>query len=473
MRDTHDNEARQWYDTADIDLVTKLLSDAGASSVWVKRLVANNNSKQQVYLASDPSDLSFLPLGEPSYTPAKSQKRKAGNPVIQIPVTWQWVTPNGRFDAPEAKLCYYPQYPEVRFSGFLRGCKEAPNELLSETKRGHELNRCLFLGPVKNSSGETVRVVALVVGAGSPAAQYVLGMETFEAGHLCPIVHQSPRRSDEFDMLENALAGVVGRSITPWRLRTDGTVERPYIAPNAPGLTLEAELGVGENAVPGPDFDIWELKAIKQKSLDRRYGHKVTLFTPQPDLPETGRLSTVDFVLRYGHVHTTDENGEPTSYYFTSGDIQREGEDKPGAKLELVLEGFTDARHFDPNGMIALYEKGTRHLAAGWSFLKLLGHWQRKHNRAAYVPYMRSGKGDGTSIEFGPLITLGISTGFGMFLQAFRDGKAVYDPGDKATLVDGKWTPHARSQFRINLNDVDAIYNEVREIDMRDLETSD
>lgn len=472
MCDTHVNEARQWYDTADINQVNELLANAGASSIWVKRLVANNNSKQQIWLANDPSDLSFLPLGAPSYTPTKSQKRKACNPVIQIPVTWQWVTPNGRFDAPDAKLCYYPQYPEVRFSGFLHGCREAPSELLNETKRGHEVNRCLFLGPVKNGSGEVIRVVALVVGAESPAARYVLSMETFEAGHLCPIVYQSQRQRDEFSVLEQALANIVGRKITPWRLNNDGAIVKPYIAPNAPGLTLEAELGVGENAIPGPDFDVWELKAIKQKSLERRYNHKVTLFTPQPDLPETGRLSTVDFVLKYGHIHTTDEGGNPTSYYFTSGDIQRENEDdKPSAKLELVLEGFTDAKHFDPNGMIALYEKGTRNLAAGWSYLKLLGHWQRKHNRAAYVPYLREGEDGNTSVEFGPLITLGISTSFGLFLQAFKEGKAVYDPGDKATLTNGKWTPHARSQFRINLNDVAAIYGEVREVDMRDPES--
>lgn len=74
-------------------------------------------------------------------------------------------------------------------------------------------------------------------------------------------------------------------------------------------------------------------------------------------------------------------------------------------------------------------------------------------------------------VLFGPLITLGISTSFGLFLQAFKEGKAVYDPGDKATLTNGKWTPHARSQFRINLNDVAAIYGEVREVDMRDPES--
>jgi hypothetical protein len=74
-------------------------------------------------------------------------------------------------------------------------------------------------------------------------------------------------------------------------------------------------------------------------------------------------------------------------------------------------------------------------------------------------------------VEFGPLITLGISTSFGLFLQAFQDSKAVYDPGDKATLKNGKWTPHSRSQFRINLNDIAAIYQEVREVDIHDPES--
>ena len=214
---------------------------------------------------------------------------------------------------------------------------------------------------------------------------------------------------------------------------------------------------LGENAIPGPDFDIWELKAIKQPSLERRSNHRVTLFTPQPDTGWITGQSQADFVLRYGHVSGTDENGNPDEYYFTSGDINRPGEDKEGAKLNLKLVGFTDAKHFDPNGMIALYDKQTGELAAGWSYLKLLEHWQRKHNRAAYVPYLREKEDGKTTVEFGPLVTLGISTSFGLFLKAFQDGKVIYDPGDKITLKDGKWTPHSRSQFRINLNDISAI----------------
>ena len=453
---------RQWFDTADIRRVRDLLAGAGAEAIWVKTLGSTNNSKQQVWLGNDPADLSFLPLGEPSYTPAKSRKRKAGAPVVQIPVPWRWVTPDGVFDAPNAKLCYYPQYPEVRLSGFLQGCAHAPTELMNASRRGHELGRCLFLG---RAGGH---VVGLVTGAPAPASRYVPDMATYEEGHVCPVEYGGDRTVGEVSVLERALAGIIGRRITPWRMLADGRTVRPYVAPNAPGLTLEAELGVGENAIPGPDFDVWELKAIRQRSLDRLGNHKVTLFTPQPDLGWTTRHPQAEFVLRYGHVSHVGDDG-PDEYYLTSGDINRPGEDKDGARLDIGLTGFTDARHFDPDGMIALTDRRTGGLAAGWSYLKLLTHWQRKHNRAAYVPYVRSGTGDGATVEFGPLVTLGISTGFGLFLQAFHDGKVVYDPGDKITLRDGGWTPHARSQFRIDLKDIGAIYHEVRRIDVRDL----
>ncbi len=81
---------------------------------------------------------------------------------------------------------------------------------------------------------------------------------------------------------------------------------------------------------------------------------------------------------------------------------------------------------------------------------------------------LKEGKAESTTVEFGPLITLGISTSFGLFLPAFQDGKAVYDPGVKITLKNGKWAPHPRSQFRINLKDISAIYQEVKEVDLRD-----
>ena len=470
MNDIRTGTEPSWYDTTDIDLVHDLLTDAGATSIWVKRLVPNNNSKQQVYLGADPSDLSFLPLGTPSYTPTKSRKRKAGAPVIQIPVPWIWVTPQGQFDAPDTRLCYYPQYPEVRLSGFLRGCGSGPSELMSETRRGHEDGRCLFFGPTKTGTTRTAHVVGLVVGSAAPAARYVLGMDGFARGQVCPVPFEKRPEPGDFSALEHALLNLVGKRIIPWRLRNDGSIQKPYTAPNAPGFTLEAELGVGENAIPGPDFDVWELKAVKQNSLEQRQNHKVTLFTPQPDRGWIMEHNQAEFVLRYGHVQARDDDGNPTSYYFTTKDFNRPDEHKASARLDMMLTGFTDERHFDPEGMIALADAETGDLIAGWSYLKLLEHWQRKHNRAAYVPYLRDDSGNSTHVEFGPLVTLGISTSFGLLLQAFKEGKVVYDPGDKASLMDGGWRAHPRSQFRINLKDIGTIYKEVKRVDIRNAE---
>lgn len=73
----------------------------------------------------------------------------------------------------------------------------------------------------------------------------------------------------------------------------DGQQVKPYIAPNAPGLTLEAELGIGENAIPGSDFDVWKLKAIKQPSLERLSDHSYLVHAaaaqPVPHQPQRHR----------------------------------------------------------------------------------------------------------------------------------------------------------------------------------------
>lgn len=462
----NDDATRQWYDQATIGQVHDLLADQGVKSIWVKRLVRNNNSKQQVWFANDLSDLSFLPLGTPTFAAGKSDKPKAGAPVVQIPVPWRWVNPRGAFDAPNTRLCYYPQYPEVRLSGFLQGCKEPPSELMNPDKRGHEEGRCLFLGSVAGEDGKPDHVVALIVGAPSPAAGYVEQMKGFKPGHLCPVVFEDGHEIGDFSVLEQALLKIIGRKIVPWRNVEGQEPIRPYVAPNAPGLTLEAELGIGENAIPGPDFDVWELKAIAQKDLAKRSAHRVTLFTPQPDAGWAKEHSTVEFVKKFGHANKFDSAHEPVEYYFTTKDFDRPDEDNPEKLLKLRLTGFTDDRHFDTTGMIALVDKRTGEVVAGWSYLKLLEHWQRKHNRAAYVPYLKTGTGEDTLVEFGPLLTLGLSTSFGLFLQAFNDGKAAYDPGDKAKLVNGSWTPHPRSQFRISTKNLNAIYYQVEERDL-------
>lgn len=463
-------EEDDWFDHVTLDQVKGMFANAHIGTIWVKRLGKNNNSKQQVYLAHDLSELSFIPMGEPDETATKSKKPRAGKPVIHFPVPFKWITPAGIWDAPDSKLCYYPQYPEVRFSGFLHGCSRGPSMLMSPDKRGHEDGRFLLFGTVDGHDLQGHSYAAgVVIGAGCPAAHEITAHMSGDENVLFPLPI-GPGDTDDFSTLRNALRNLLGRRIEPWRLREDGTEQRQYHAPNAPGFTLEAELGIGENAIAGPDFDdIWELKTILQKQLDRRYDHKVTLLTPQPDTGWASKHSTIDFVLHYGH--QTDKT-ETDEHYFTTRDIETSTKRNPNATVELVLQGFNSPRDFDVNnGMIALLDKSTGELVAGWTFRKLLSHWRRKHNRACYVPYLNHK--EERTVEFGPLVTLGISTYFGLFLQAFHDGLVVFDPGDKAEKKNGKWIPHARSQFRTTMSHLDGLYNKVIETDIREDEVID
>lgn len=213
----------------------------------------------------------------------------------------------------------------------------------------------------------------------------------------------------------------------------------------------------------------------------KNYGDRLSqvgLFSFKVDatgtITETGLAISdmLTYINKYPHYgHQTDKT-ETDEHYFTTRDIETSIKRNPNATVELVLQGFNSPRDFDVNnGMIALLDKSTGELIAGWTFRKLLSHWRRKHNRACYVPYMNHK--EERTVEFGPLVTLGISTYFGLFLQAFHDGLIVFDPGDKAEKKNGEWIPHARSQFRTTMSHLDGLYNKVIETDIREDEVID
>ncbi|MFK5892978.1 MAG: hypothetical protein QM504_07130, partial [Pseudomonadota bacterium] len=89
--------------------------------LYYKFLSPNDNSKNQPYMGGHLTDLGFLPIGEIVASDSTSKKTK--NPKRQIKYTtalnYFWISSEGDlYKAPNAKLIYYPQYPEVRFSGF-------------------------------------------------------------------------------------------------------------------------------------------------------------------------------------------------------------------------------------------------------------------------------------------------------------------------------------------------------------------
>src|SRR5579871_1793723 len=113
-----------------------MMRAAGVTQLWLKRLAENDNSKNQVYLGPDFTALNVLPTGPLTSDPQKPT-------LLKSALRFSWLTTAGEVvPAPGAQLILYPQYPEVRFSGFLKGSRGAPNNVMTVRERG----RVLFFG---------------------------------------------------------------------------------------------------------------------------------------------------------------------------------------------------------------------------------------------------------------------------------------------------------------------------------------
>lgn len=144
------------------------LSAMGAQEVLVKRLAPNDNGKNQIYLAGDVSALGKIPTGAVEYFEGTSKKTrsKGRGPIFRSSVNLHWLRGDGGTEpAPQAKLILYPQYSEVRLSGFIKGCRAAPSELFDVKKRGRAPGRVLVLAPLSDG-----RVIAAAFAPDSPEA---------------------------------------------------------------------------------------------------------------------------------------------------------------------------------------------------------------------------------------------------------------------------------------------------------------
>lgn len=444
-----------WQDEITEDRVRQLFSDNGVQSVQIKYLQRNHNSKNQVYLAGDLSELANIPMGDIEPTLGTSMKETAGGPIYHAPVPWVWIGPFGASPAPTAQLVFYPQYPEVRLSGFLRGSPLAPNVLMSISHRGQEEGRVLIFGT--NVAAD--RTYAMVLSGQSPAAK---AFDKFrgEAGQIVtiPVKRETPTDSRGNLMLELARIHQMGW-LEACELPASG-VMGPCRGPRCGGHTLEAHLGITLNGAPAPDFGEWEVKQHAVTSFERPGTGNITLFTPEPDLGGYAENGTDWFARTYG-VITEDE----TRYDFTGRHmITGNAHQKTG--LELALSGYDAAsKSMTADGYVGLMAP-TGELVSGWSFAKLLKHWQTKHAFAAYVP-SQSLMEVPRKYRYGNRVHLAEGTRFGLFLQAMARGAIVYDPGIKTELQeDGRWKPKARSQFRIGVASLSHLYDEFNEVDV-------
>ena len=415
--------------------------DLGATRVVAKRLAENDNSKQQIYLGGSFEVLQLLP--HQSIRTEALGKR----PNFKASLNFSWLSDHGTLSpAPHAQLILYPDYPEVRLSGFLRGCADSPNKHMRPVA-GHARQhfnstdgRVLFFAITPND-----QIIAYLALAGNAIAQefaHRADAGEFQAeGILLHVLHAGATSTKEQLLEKLSEIRRAGWHVS-CRMNKHGEVIA-YAAQNGGGYTLEALLGIKPNSEAAPDFLGWEIKA---------YGSsKVTLMTPEPDAGFYGEHGVKAFVKKYGH-----DAGDDV-LYFTG--IHRAGQLCQASGQTLVVTGFDHhtKKIVDVRGGIQLVDQ-RGDVSAGWSFQGLIAHWSRKHAAAAYIPYEKK-RGIPPEYQYESPILLGEETEFPLYLAALQSGLIVYDPGSKvmnASSANAK--VKARSQFRIPVGRLSVLY---------------
>lgn len=441
----------RWLSEIDLSKVLAMLRGAGVVEAFYKVLPRNANSKNQVYLASDLSQLGKIPSGNVTLHTSTSRKSGKQKAVFRSSVDFHWIRSDGQTRvAPQTKLICYPQYPEVRFSGFLKACEDAPSFLWVKDKRGEEPDRILILGICSDK-----RVVGITLPPESPAAKEIRASETVHDSYgvlkVLPLARQKEKSG-----LSMLLAEICRIHRLNWvdaiRLDSKGN-PIPCNGTNCAGYTLEAQLGIRPNGYSLPDFRGWEVKARQVSNALNPGSSVVTLFTPEPDSGIYVDDGVSQFISRYGY---QDLRGREDRLNF--GGIYRAGSlpDKRTG-LRLALAGFDlKAGHLDPRGSIQLLD-ASNNIAAAWSFAKLMDHWKAKHAQAAFVPCQTNP--EVRRFRFGNGILLGQEAEFRRFLRAVEQGKVYYDPGIKIEAVStDKPRTKKRSQFRIKSSDLSELY---------------
>lgn len=417
---------------------------AGAIKLLAKRLAPNDNSKNQVYLAGSLDILNVLPMGE-----VESISTPKGQHILRAPIDLLWLRIGGEpIPAPNAQLILYPQYPEVRLSGFLRGAEGAPNQLMVSREEG----RLLFLGV---TSGGQVLAYAAKDSALLAEFEDLTNLEQTGAFRHLRIGTADTSR----ERLLNRLATIAASGWLPaQRLYPDGRLG-PCTGMNCGGYTLEAQMGISPNGKSEPDFEGWELKSHAVTRFDRLEAGTLTLMTPEPTGGTYKRDGAERFIRQFGYAAQSGEdrlNFSSPHYAWVRNERTR---------LTLHLLGYDRAKQRinDPHASFALISD-TGEVAAEWHYSSLLSHWNRKHDKAAYVPSLCQ-RSDTVHYCYGDRVRLGTGTDFDRFLAAISSGAVWYDPGIK--LEDLSTTSprvKRRSQFRIRSGNLSRLYAKFEDV---------
>ncbi len=434
---------------ATIEQISQTMQDLGVTRILLKPLSNNDNSKQQIYFGGDFEVIQDFPLGE-----IRADGESSKGPIFKAPLKLFWITPEGEFEEAEgSQIILYPKYPEIRLSGFLRGCSAAPSHLMKPpTAEERELYLIKKRGMILGLSED--RIFAYVGSWDEDISKEILEYteQNPDKQVLSVFYEYYSCLADSQDLLIEKLKNIYHKGpIRSQRLDAAGNVIL-YDAPNGAGFTLECEFGIIPNGNANPDFLDWELKARSKSNT--------TLMTPEPDI---GLYR--DSYAQFMNSHANRRN--PEKLYFTA-------KHQPGirnleTKLTLFIEGYDLQKKkitHSEGGYFLKNDNGE--IAAGWTFSKLLNHWKNKHTKTCYVSYKDSQIEGHTHYHFGPKVCLAQGASIEKFLDALSTGIVVHDPGCKYAVdpKTGKWKQKKRNQFRVSAGNSPSLYDDYKELDL-------
>ncbi len=452
------------YTNTDLSVggLRKLYDAHNVTHIYYKKLSPNDNSKNQPYMGPHITELGFLPTDQAITSASTSQKTSSLKRKVKytFELNFSWLSPIGeRFPAPQTKLIYYPQYPEVRLSGFLAGCGFDMDGWMDPYKRGRTKGRVLFIGVTRNKD-----ILAYLAVPDSRLAKEIDEYQSTSITNVFSrlgVRHQTKSVSSREALVAELKRIHMKSWIDSKRLHRGGTVKK-YKAQNGGGYTLEAELGIIPNGYAGPDFMGWEIKQFAVSRCDLINSKILTLMTPEPDGGYYVEHGVEAFIRHYGYNNAKIEDRKDfTGRHFFGHPCNK-------TDLKLEIEGFDHDSGMitDASGKIALIDtKGNQ--ASTWSFAKLMDLWKRKHAKAAYVPSLsRTNPETGKAYLYCNNIRLFEGTSFTRFLSSTVDSGVYYDPGIKLENASTKPTTKRRSQFRIKSKLLGCLYDQESQLDV-------
>jgi hypothetical protein len=434
-----------------------LFASRNVDVVYFKFLAdKQDNDKNQIYLGSSIEGAANLfPSKINRRTPSLSKKKRhsnSGKPKIEAQLNFFWITDKNKHShAPNTKIIDYFQYPEIRMSGFLSNCKDAPISL----RRRHQADygkRVLCMG--SNRLGETFGYVL-----NSKEHNFLPQLQQLPQHDSIKVFrYQITKIQEKFlsksprEKLLNELKSIVHAGWHPSIKLNNQGVCMPYEANNGGGYTLEALLDIKPNAEKAPDKYGFEIKSHK--------GDKISLMTPTADGGDEGKLSFVEFMKLHGW-----ESKEVKGKFVFTGPFR---ESVPKNNMVLFLHGLTNEKQWlsEEDIYVHIRKNSYSNDVSLWSLSKLLSSWEQKHAQAIYVERERN---KFNQYKFKPKVYLCTGTSIWNLLFAIKDKVVDYDP---AHTIYPNGEKKVRPQWRISaakskiFHNLKSLYNKVEIIEL-------